>query len=51
MKYSDSRSGYEGHVNSQILALPSTTSFLLRNPEKEKLQEALGCKASPTVIK
>lgn len=34
-----------------ILVLPFTTFFLLCNPEKEKLQVALGCKAAPTVIK
>ena len=31
--------------------LPFTTFFLLCNPEKEKLQVALGCKATPSVIK
>jgi hypothetical protein len=34
-----------------LLALPSTTFFLLCNPEKEKLQVTLGCKAAPTVFK
>ena len=34
-----------------ILALPFTTFFLLCNPEKEKLQVVVGCKAAPSVIK
>ena len=33
-----------------ILALPSTTFFLLCNLKKKKLQVALGCKAASTVI-